>query len=587
MPTQVEAHARAVLMSYEPKASFLFGLSGVTCELSVVSFNVEEQISNPYEIDITLATQHEVLLEDFLDKKGLLTIVCGATRRYFHGIVRECICLGDNGDYTILHVHLVPSLWLLSLEQDCRVFQDMNVQDIVRMVMEESCIRSDHIRLALKDKARKREYCVQYRETDLNFVTRLLEEEEIFYFFEHYEDKHVIVFGDNPAAYLSMGENPRFRFDIDGEMATAEESVSSFHYSYRIYPGRVTLQDFNYNRNGLDLLTEKRTKCSPAREVYDYPGNYFKQGKGDFVTQIHTERIQSLGETAEGTSNCPSFVPGHTWELTNNDFAGKYLTVGVSHSGSQPQVLGEQAGSGSFHYHNNFLVIPADVLIRPQIVSEKRLISGIQTATVVGPVGEEIHTDDHGRIKVQFYWDRRGKKDGRSSCWIRVTQHWGGLNRGAQYIPRIGDEVLVQFAEGDPDRPIVTGSVYNGDNLPIYDLSKSVTQSGFRTKTHKGEGFNELRFDDANGSEEIFLHGQKDWNITIRNDETKKVGNDLLNLAGKRLSLEAGEQIKFSCGGASIQLDQSGKILIHGSEVFISGDTVNVDGKPIRLNVGG
>jgi len=587
MPIMAELHARTAHMSQGPKGSFLFGIFGVSCDLSVVSFNIEEQISSPYEMDITLATQDEVVMEDFLDKKGLLTIIYGASKRYFHGIVREGTCLGDNGDYSILHVHLVPSLWLLSLEQDCRIFQNTNVPDIVRTVMEESGIRSDCIRLALKDKERKREYCVQYRETDLNFVTRLLEEEGIFYFFEHYEDRHVIVFGDNPLAYFSIGKKSELRFNIDGGMVSAEESVFSFNYSRRLYPSKVTLQDFNYNRNGLDLLAEKNTKNSSAREVYDYPGNYFKQGKGDFVTQIHVERIQSLGETAEGTSNCPRFSPGQTWELTNNDFAGKYLTVSVSHSGSQPQVLSEQAGSGSFHYNNDFLVIPADVMIRPQLVAQKRLINGVQTATVVGPVGEEIHTDDRGRIKVQFHWDRLGKKDGRSSCWIRVAQHWGGSNRGAQYIPRIGDEVLVEFAEGDPDRPIVTGSVYNGDNLPINDLSRSITQSGIRTKTHKGEGFNELRFDDANGSEEIFLHSQKDWNITIRNNETKTVGNNLVSQVGKVATICAGDQLQLICGNASILLDQSGRIVIQGSDVSVSGNTLHLDGKPIQLNMKG
>ena len=587
MSTLAEAHARAALTSQASKASYLFETSGVKCDLSVVSFNVEEQISSPFEIDVTLATQDEVVLEDLLDKEGLLTIVYGASKRFFHGVVKECTCLGDHGDNSIFQIHLVPSLWLLSLEQDCRIFQDMNIQDIVCTVLEESGIGSDCIRLALKDKERKRGYCAQYRETDLNFVTRLLEEEGIFYFFEHYEDKHVIVLGDNPTAYISYRGKSEIRFNIDGGMALAEESVSSFIYSRRLFPGKVTLQDFNYNRVSLNLITNQKTKNSSAREVYDYPGNYFKQGKGDFVTQIHVERIQSLGETAEGTSNCPRFAPGQTWELTNNDFAGKYLTVSVSHSGSQPQVLGEQAGSGSFHYNNDFLVIPADVMIRPQIVSEKRLISGVQTATVVGPMGEEIHTDDRGRIKVQFHWDRLGKKDGRSSCWIRVAQHWGGSNRGAQYIPRIGDEVLVEFAEGDPDRPIVTGSVYNGDNLPINNLSRSITQSGIRTKTHKGEGFNELRFDDANGSEEIFLHSQKDWNITIRNNETKTVGNNLVSQVGKVATISAGDQLQLICGNASILLDQSGRIVIQGSDVSVSGNTLHLDGKPIQLNMKG
>jgi type VI secretion system secreted protein VgrG len=462
----------------------------------------------------------------------------------------------------------------------------MCVHDIVCTIMNESGIGSDCIRLALKNRERKREYCVQYRETDLNFVTRLLEEEGIFYFFEHYEDKHVIVFGDNQSAYISPSRKSEIRFNIDGGMIATEESVSSFVYSRRLTPGKIALQDFNYNRIGLDLLAIAETPRAPEREIYDYPGNYFKQKRGEFISQIHKERVQSLGETAEGRGDCPCFAPGYKWKLANHDFADTYLTISVSHSGSQPQVLGEQSDRSGFDYHNDFLVIPSNVMIRPHIFAEKRLISGIQTATVVGPKGEEIHTDGHGRIMVQFHWDRRGKKDSKSSCWIRVAQSWGGLNRGAQYIPRIGDEVLVEFAEGDPDRPIVTGSVYNGDNLPIHDLDKSITQSGIRTKTHKGEGFNELRFDDANGTEEIFLHSQKDWNIMVKSNETKTVGNDLECQVGKKLNMVAGEQIQLICGNASILLDQSGKIVIHGSQVFVSGDTLHLDGKPIKLNMG-
>lgn len=585
MSTLAEAHAIATLISQGSKASYLFKISKTECALSVVSFNVEEQISSSFEIDITVATQDEVVLEGLLDKEGLLTINYGVSKRYFHGIVRECTCIGDNGDYSIFHVYLVPSLWLLSLEQDCRIFQNMNVQDIVCKVLKESGIEGDKVRLALKDVERKREYCVQYRETDLNFISRLLEEEGIFYFFEHHKDKHVIVFADNPSAYLPIQGEKEIRFNVDGGMVSAEESVSSFIYSRRLHPGKVSQRDFNYKRVNLDLTIDKQTKRPTEREVYDYPGNYFKQKKGDLVTQIHKERIQVLGETAEGQSNCPRITPGYVWELTNNDFADKYLTVGVSHSGSQPQVLGEQAGSGGFHYHNNFVVIPSDVIVRPQIVAEKPVIIGVQTATVVGPKGEEIHTDKLGRITVQFHWDRLGKKDDKSSCWIRVAQSWGGLSRGAQYIPRIGDEVLVEFAEGDPDRPIVTGSIYNGDNLPINNLEKSKTQSGFRTKTHKGEGFNELRFDDANGAEEVYLQAEKDWNVTIKNNETKTIGNNLVNQVGKTVTINAGEQLELICGSASIVLDKSGKIVINGTEVSVSSSgALKLAGKPIKLN---
>jgi type VI secretion system secreted protein VgrG len=588
MSTLPEAHATAALISQGSTASYLFTISGAECEFSVVSFDVEEQISSPFEMDLTVATQDEVVLEDLLDKKGLLTVICGSSKRYFHGVVRECTCLGDNGDYSIFQIFLVPSVWLLSLEQDCRIFQDMNTQDIICKILEESGITGDLVRLALVETERKRKYCVQYRETDLNFITRLLEDEGIFYFFEHYKDKHVIVFADNQAAYLKMQGETQIRFNISGGNVPEKESVTDFVYSRRLYPGKVTQRDFNYKRINLDLTINKETKKRSEREVYDYPGNYFKQKKGGVTTQIHQERIQVTGETAEGQSNCPRLTPGSVWKLTNNDFEGEYLTVGVSHTGSQPQVLGEYAGNEGFSYANSFVVIPSEVMIRPQLVAERPIISGIQTATVVGRKGEEIQTDDLGRVLVQFHWDRLGKKDDKSSCWIRVAQSWGGLSRGAQYIPRIGDEVLIEFAEGDPDRPIITGSVYNGDNMPINSLKKSITQSGFRTKTHKGNGFHELRFDDAKGKEEIYLQSEKDWNILVKNNEAKTVCNALVNRAGKTATVIAGEQLHLICGNAAIVLDHSGKIVVHGTEIFISSTgALHLDGKPIQLNMGG
>ena len=588
MTIPAEARAKALPISPEPHASYLFKINGTEYDLSVVSFNVQEQISSPFEIDITVATQDEVVLEHLLDRSGLLTIRYGLSERYFHGVVKECTCFGDNGDYSIFQIYLVPSLWLLSLEQDCRIFQDMNAQDIVCRILQEGGIDGNEVRLALKDTDRMRGYCVQYRETDLNFISRLLEEEGIFYFFEHYQDKHVLVLADNPSAYLRIKGESEIRFNVSGGMVPAEESVSSFVYSHRLYPGKITQKDFNYMRVGLDLTVENPTKKPSHREVYDYPGQYFKQHKGNLATQIHKERIQIIGETAEGMSNCPRISPCCVWTLTNNDFAGEYVTVGVSHSGSQPQVLGEQAGRGGFSYSNNFVVIPSDMVIRPQLSAEKPVISGVQTATVVGPEGDEIHTDKYGRVRVQFHWSRPGKYAGQNSGMIRVAQSWVGLGRGAQYIPRIGDEVLVEFAEGDPDRPIVTGSVYNGDNLPINNLDKSVTQSGFRTKSHRGEGFNELRFDDKIGGEEIYIHCEKDFNVTIKNNESEQIGNDLAIHVGKNATITAGEQLRLICGNASIVLDQSGKIVIQGSEVFISGSgTVHVDGKPIQLNMGG
>ena len=309
MSTLAEAHAMAARISQGATASYLFEIYGSECDLSVVSFNVEEQVSSPYEINVTVATQDEVVLEELLDKEGLLTIDYGLSRRHFHGIVKECTCLGDHGDYSIFLIQLAPSLWLLSLEQDCRIFQNMETVDIVCEILKESGIDRQHIRIALKNTNRKREYCVQYRETDLNFVSRLLEEEGIFYFFEHREKKHVMVLADNPSAYLRIEGEPEIKFNLGSGTVPAEEGVSNFVYSHRLYPGKVVQRDYNYMRLNLDLTIAKQTRKRSSREVYDYPGLYFKQKKGELSTQIHKERIQSMGETAEGISNSPRLAP--------------------------------------------------------------------------------------------------------------------------------------------------------------------------------------------------------------------------------------------------------------------------------------
>ncbi|MRR36545.1 type VI secretion system tip protein VgrG, partial [bacterium] len=238
-------------------------------------------------------------------------------------------------------------------------------------------------------------------------------------------------------------------------------------------------------------------------------------------------------------------------------------------------------------YVNGFTAIDAKLAIRPKSIP-KPPAPGTQSAIVVGTKGEEIETDEFGRVKVQFHWDREGKRDANSSCFIRVAQSWAGGGWGALFIPRIGDEVLVDFIDGDLDRPIIVGCVYNAENIPIYNAKENKTRSGFRTKSHKGKGFNELRFEDAGGAEEVYLHGQKDLTIEVKNNETKTVGNVIVNHAGKTATISAGEQLKLVCGASSIVLDKSGKIVIHGKEVFATGTgSLHLDGKPIKMNMGG
>lgn len=565
--------------------SFCFGLLALDVGFSVVSLHVEERVSAPFEIDVTLAIQDDVRLPDLLDQEGLLTIDCGARPRQFHGIVSEYTYLGGEDDYRILQLHLVPYLRLLSLEQDCRIFQNMNVQDIVLEVLSESWFGGDLVRLALEDEDRMRAYCVQYRETDLNFISRLLEEEGIFYFFEHYEDKHVLVLTDTTAGYVYRHGPAEIRLQPGGTNATDTEVVTGFSCSHRLCPGKIVQRDYNYMRKSLDLTVSKVIKPDSNRELFEYPGNYFKQERGSFVTEVQKERIQLLEKTAQGTSGCPYLSPCSVWTLTGGEFEGEYVTISVSHSGSQPQALRERSGGGGFSYSNSFMAVPSEMTIRPQLVAEKPVIIGIQTATVVGGDPGEIATDRQGRVRVRFHWGRSDKYSRQNSCMIRVAQSWAGFGRGAQHIPRVGDEVVVQFADGNPDRPLITGSVYNGLHFPIHDPEKHPTRSGFRTRTRSGEGFNELSFDDKKGSEEIYLRCEKDLRVTVNDSQESSVGNTFSIRAGKTAMITAGEQLQLVCGDAEITLSKNGEIVVRGAKIAISGtDTVRVEGNPIHLN---
>jgi type VI secretion system secreted protein VgrG len=313
-------------------------------------------------------------------------------------------------------------------------------------------------------------------------------------------------------------------------MVPEEEFVSSFVLSRQITSGKMTLKDFNFQRPSLDLTSHKEASSFKKLELYDYPGEYLEPDKGKQLTSIRLQEAAVFADSAEGNSVCHRFNPGFTFTLADHErdsFNQDYLLVNVIHSGTQPQTLQEQAEQADSSYSNHFVCIPSTVTFRPGRTTPKPVVEGVQTAIVTGPSGEEIYTDEHGRVKVQFHWDREGKKDEKSSCWIRVSQVWAGAGWGAMFIPRIDQEVIVDFVEGDPDRPIITGRVYHGTNTPPYTLPEDRTKSTIKSDSSLGGGgSNELRFEDKKGVEEVFLHGQKDWTIGIENDKNQNVGHD-------------------------------------------------------------
>ncbi len=513
------------------EAKFLFEVLGTSYQTAVVSFQLTESISSPFSLQISLASEEEINFDEVVGKEALLTLLGEEKDRYLHGILRQFVQNGSKGRFFLYEAEVVPSLWLLSLEQDCRIFQDKTVEEIIKQVLQEGGITSDRFDFRLQTKPPKREYCVQYRETDLDFISRLLEEEGIFYFFEHQKDKHILVFGDSTTAYQTIEGEEEITYNPAPGMVPGREFVYQFAFSQKVFSGKMTRKDFNFEKPTLDLTTKEQDKSYQKLEVYDYPGRYGEENRGKSLTKVRLEESMTFKEKAEAKSSCVRLIPGFKFKLTDHERQSlnqEYLLTEVRHEGQQPQALEELADpKEKFSYSNQFISIPSSVVFRPRRKTPKPVIKGIQTAVVVGPKGEEIYTDKYGRVKVQFHWDREGKRDEKSSCWIRVASIFAGGQYGAIFTPRIGQEVIVDFLEGDPDQPLITGRVYNADLMPPYPLPDEKTKSTIKTNSSLGgEGFNEIRFEDKKGEEQIFIHAEKDLDIRVKNDRRELVGND-------------------------------------------------------------
>ncbi len=579
------------------EAPFLFQMAGQ--DFRVVEFSLRERISTPFELELTLASEEEVDFDAVIGTEGLFTIRGEAAARHVHGMTNQfeqtgTIRLATTTRFYLYRAVIAPRLWLLSLEQDCRIFQQKSVPQIIKQVLEEGGVPPDRISFRLQGTYAPREYCVQYRETDLNFISRLLEEEGMFYYFEHGKNGHVMVFGDSMVNYSPIAGDPALVFNPPDGMATDEEYVYAFLLSRRLRTGKTTLRDFNFERPSLDLTCKDQDNCFIKPEVYDYPGEYADVERGGKLNKVRLQEAIMFRDTANGQSYCPRLTPGFTFALKKHEldnFNRDYLVVEAFHSGAQPQAVEEQSlGTSGLSYSNQFFCIPADVAFRSERATPRPVVEGVQTAIVVGPKGEEIYTDEHGRVKVQFHWDREGQRDEKSSCWIRVSQLWAGAGWGAMFIPRIGHEVIVDFEEGDPDRPIIVGRVYHATNTPPYSLPADKNKSAIKSdSTLGGGGSNELCFDDSKGSEEIFLHGQKDWSIAIENDKNQAVGHDESMMVANNRQKSVGVDQKETIGS-----NKTIRVGLNHKESIGANKTVNVGanhtesiGANMALTVGG
>ncbi|MDY0095860.1 MAG: type VI secretion system tip protein TssI/VgrG [Candidatus Vecturithrix sp.] len=516
------------------EAQFLFKISGAPA-MRVTGFTASEQLSEPYDVSVDFSCPQAINLADMMEKEALLTVLGKEKDRYFHGIVFRMEYRSSVGtDFHRQHLHaarIVPFTQLLSLKQDCRIFQNKQVQEIVADIFKDSKVPSDRYEFRIRNKEHRRRYCVQYRETDLAFIHRILREEGIYYFYEHSQGKHVMVFADDPSCHGAIAGKDSITFKPPSGLNSEKEIITNIDFSHRLHSGTYTQTNYNFKHPSAPLETKEQSKDEGARkyEIYDFPGQYGETGRGQKLTKAHMEGHAAIKDQCRGSGNCPRLIPGFTFKLDSHDFSEfnrEYFLTEVTHSGEQPQSLEENA-TGQTTYSNHFTTIPAKTPYRPLPVNEKPYIPGVQTATVVGPENEEIYVDEHGRVKVQFHWDRKGKKDERSSCWLRCGQTWGGSGWGSMFIPRVGDEVLINFMEGDPDWPVIVGSVYNGKNPPLYDLPANKTRSTIKTQSYpNSNGYHELRFEDKAHQEEIYFQSEKDWNILIKHDKGQTVGHD-------------------------------------------------------------
>jgi type VI secretion system secreted protein VgrG len=453
--------------------------------------------------------------------------------RYFHGFVTRFVQRGTHGRYFAYHAMVYPWLWFLTRTANCRIFQAKTVPDILKEVLE-SHTAAD-VKFELTGHYRTWEYCVQYRETDFNFVSRLMEQEGIYYYFKHAEGRATMVLADSYSAHEALKGYGQIPFiQADRIMRTDQERITEWQLTREIQPGAYVLKDFDFKKPSTDLKVNykiKRKHERAAYEVFDFPGEYLEVADGDHYVEARLEELQVDFELGYGTSNARGLSVGRLFKLTGQprqDQNAEYLVVktDLDIEGGEYEAMGE-AGAGSFNCR--FTAMKSSEAFRPARTTPKPIVQGPQTAIVVGPSGDEIHTDNFGRVKVQFHWDRFGKSDENSSCWIRVSHPWAGKNWGMIAIPRMGQEVIVDFLDGDPDEPIITGRVYNAEQMPPYDLPGNKTQTGIKSRSSlKGSGanFNEIRFEDKKGSEQVYIHAEKNQDNMVENDATKTVGHD-------------------------------------------------------------
>jgi type VI secretion system secreted protein VgrG len=518
--------------------------------------------------------------------------------RFFHGIISRFLNVGNAGGLQLYQLELRPWIWLLSHSLDSRIFQELTIPEIIEKVFKDKNGFSDY-RSSLKGTYEKQTYCVQYRESDFDFVTRLMEQEGIYYYFEHEQGKHTLILADSPSSHKTI-EGDGLLYFRPPDLSSGEEQVTKWQHHVAVQPGKLVLRDFDYNKPSANLevrLVSKRNHPNDSVEQYDYPGSYSEATDGNRYLKIRKEEFDAKFSYVEGQarSHCLSTGGQFTLKEHPRDDNGSFMVI----SSKFEIVSGEIERFTSLSDNRSdvqFIAIKKASSFRLPRETPCPVIAGPQTAIVVGKNGEEIWTDSLGRIKVQFPWDREGKNDESSSCWIRVSQTWSGKGWGAMQIPRIGQEVIVEFLEGDPNRPLVTGRVYNTEQTVPYNLPGSATQSGIKSRsTPDGDQstFNELRFEDKKGEESIYFHAEKDFNRVVENNDTLKVGFEKKDNGDQTIEVFGNQTVKIgtsdSDGSQTLEVwkDQTETIKTGNRKIEISkgSDTLTISTGDQKIDI--
>ena len=626
------AGAAASLWSHR----FSLDVSGAAQDLQVLEFSGREAINQPFAFEVELVSERPDLdLEALLHQPAFLAFTPSGGG--IHGLIYR-VAQGESGKrLTRYHVTLRPQLAYLAHRSNQRIFQHLTVPQIVAQVLEEHGIVEGGYQFQLGPTVYpERDYCVQYDESDLHFVQRLCEEEGIHYHFQHSSDGHVLVFGDDQTVFPKLAPTA---YQQDSGLVADDPVIKRFGLRLETRTSRVSRRDYDFEKPRLLMEAAFTSEFSPDLEDYDYPGRFKERERGRHLSQRALERHRHDYELAQGEGDQPLLVSGHFLELSDHPRQGwnqLWLLTEIHHEGKQPQVLEESATSDvesrdgfTQGYRNRFSATPWDVAFRPALRHPKPQVLGSQTAVVTGPAGEEIHCDQYGRVKVQFFWDRHGQADDKTSCWLRVSSSWAGDRYGGIAIPRIGMEVLITFLEGDPDQPLVTGCLYHKEHVVPYDLPANKTRSLFKTLSSPGGGgYNELRIEDRKGQEQIYIHAQRDWDENIEHDQKIRIGNERHDRveansysefkgeehrtthadrkseikANDHLSVGNNQHIKIGTGqfinaGSEIHLSSGQKVVLEaGSELTFkaAGSFVKLDaggitlvGPVIKINSGG